>query len=122
MTSKIINMAERMKDEADAKLESLFGTGDVPDDGFSARVMSGVRRRIWVRRLTLPIAIAIGLAISAKPLIQLVGILPGLLNSVFGRTINVEVVSFGDAQQLTIMLLGATLVMALMMASRVLEE
>lgn len=122
MTSKIINMVERMKDEADAKLEEMFGTGDVPDGGFSVRVMSSVRRRIWVRRLSLPIAISIGLAISARPLIQLVGILPGLLNSVFGQTINVEVVSFGDVKQLAIMLLGATLVMALMMASRVLEE
>ena len=56
MTSKIINMAEHIKDDADRMLESMFASDPVPDDGFSVRVVRKVRRRIWVRRLTLPIA------------------------------------------------------------------
>ena len=122
MTSKIINMAERMKDEADAKLTAMFESSPVADDGFSTRVMSEVRRRMWVRRLSLPIALAIGLAISAKPLAQLVGIVPGLLSSVFGRTINLEAFAFADTRQMAIMLFGGTLAMVLVIASRVLEE
>ncbi len=122
MTSKIINMAERMRDEADAKLAALFESAPVADDNFSVRVMSTVRRRIWVRRLSLPIALAIGLAISAKPMVQLVGIVPGLLNSIFGRTIDLEAFAFTDTRQMAIMLFGGTLVMVLVLASRVLEE
>ena len=122
MTSKIINMAERMKDEADAKLTAMFESSPVADDGFSARVMSEVRRRMWVRRLSLPIALAIGLAISAKPIAQLAGIVPGLLNSVFGRTINLEAFALADTRQMAIMLFGGTLAMVLVIASRVLEE
>ena len=65
MRSKIINMAERMKDTEDAALEALFRSEPIADDGFSARVLSKVRRRVWVRRLALPLAVIAGAAISA---------------------------------------------------------
>jgi hypothetical protein len=53
-------------------LESLFASEPIADDGFSQRVVGRIRRRIWIRRLALPIAIIIGGAIAIKPASQLV--------------------------------------------------
>ena len=72
MTSKIINMAEKLRDAEDRMLESLFASEPIADDGFSQRVVGRIRRRIWIRRLALPIAIIIGGAIAIKPASQLV--------------------------------------------------
>ena len=72
MTSKIINMAEKLRDAEDRMLESLFASDPIPDDGFSQRVVGHIRRRIWVRRLALPVAILVGGAIAIKPASQLV--------------------------------------------------
>jgi hypothetical protein len=72
LTSKIINMAEKLRDAEDRMLESLFASEPIADDGFSQRVVGRIRRRIWIRRLALPIAIIIGGAIAIKPASQLV--------------------------------------------------
>ncbi len=72
MTSTIINMVEKLKDAEDRMLEAMFQARPVADDGFSRRVVSRIRRRLWVRRLALPIAMLIGGAIAIKPLSQLV--------------------------------------------------
>ena len=72
MTSKIINMAEKLKDAEDRMLESMFAAEPVADDGFSSRVITKIRRRIWVRRLALPIAMVVGGAIAIKPASQVV--------------------------------------------------
>lgn len=122
MTSKIINMAERIKDKEDLKLEAIFRSDPVPDDGFSVEVVSRVRHRMWVRRLVLPVGIAIGAAISAKPLLQVVSIVPGLVNSLFGSSLSFEQLSLGNLPQLSTMMFGATLLMAVMLASKILEE
>ncbi len=82
MRSKIINMADKIKDAEDLMLEKLLGSEAIADDGFSDRVVGKVRRRLWIRRLTLPIAAAIGLSIAAKPVLSLVGSLRGLLETV----------------------------------------
>jgi hypothetical protein len=71
ISKKIIIMAERLKDKHDAKLEALFRSASIDDDGFSERVVSRVRRGIWIRRWTLPLAILIGGLIAAKPAAQL---------------------------------------------------
>lgn len=68
---KIIIMAERLKDKDDARLEALFRSAPVDDAGFSDRVVSRVRRGIWIRRWTLPLAMLIGGLIAAKPAAQL---------------------------------------------------
>ena len=115
-------MAERIKDTEDLQLEALFRSGPVEDDGFSVRVVSKVRHRMWVRRLSMPVAIAIGALISAKPLIQIVGALPGLTTSIFGSSIKVDSLPFGDLPQLSTVLFGAALAMAMVLASRLLEE
>lgn len=122
MTSKIINMADRIKDEDDLALEAMFRSDPIRDDGFSAQVTGRVRRQIWVRRLSLPLGISVGLAISAKPIIQLASVIPGLVNSVFGRTVSLDQLPLDGLPQATTVLLGASLVMAVMLASRILEE
>jgi len=122
LISKIINMAEKLKDKEDLKLESMFRSDPVPDDGFSVAVVSRVRRNMWIRRLTMPIAISLGVLVSAKPLIQLVSVLPGLVNSLFGSSLSIDQLPVGNLPQLSTMLFGATLLMAVMLASRILEE
>ena len=72
MTSKIINMVEKLKDAEDKLLESMFAAEPIADDGFSRRVVTRIRRRLWVRRLALPVAMLVGGAIAIKPLSELV--------------------------------------------------
>ena len=79
MTSKIINMAERIKDEQDRLLETMFASSPIADDGFSALVVRRIRRKMLLRSLSLPLAVLIGGAIAFKPLIALAGFVHGLL-------------------------------------------
>lgn len=82
MTSNIIKLAERMKDEDDRKLEALFRSEAIPDRGFSERVVRRIRRRVWVRRWTLPIAMVSGGLIAVRPAMELVSLLPVMLDFV----------------------------------------
>ena len=79
MTSKIINMAEHMKDAQDRMLESMFESAPIADNGFSAQVMRRVRRRMALRMLSLPIAVLIGGVIAFKPFSAILGIAYQLL-------------------------------------------
>jgi len=79
LTSKIINMAEKLKDAEDRLLESLFRMEPVPDAGFSNAVIRQIRTRIWVRRLALPIAMVIGGLIAIRPATEVVRAVPSLL-------------------------------------------
>ena len=115
-------MAERLKDKEDLKLESMFRSDPVPDDGFSVNVVSRVRRRIWIRRLSMPVAIGLGLIVSARPILEVVNVVPELANSLFGASLSIDQLPVGDIPQLSTMLFGATLLMAVMLASRILEE
>jgi hypothetical protein len=72
LTSKIINMAEKLKDAEDRLLESMFAAEPIADDGFSDKVVTRIRRGIWLRRLALPVAMVIGAAIAVKPASELV--------------------------------------------------
>ena len=71
MTSKIINMAERMKDEQDRLLESMFESTPIADNGFSNKIVSRIRRKLWMRRITLPAAVLLGGVIAYQPLVAL---------------------------------------------------
>jgi hypothetical protein len=115
-------MAERIKDKEDLKLESMFRSEPLADDGFSAKIVSRVRHQMWIRRLSLPAGIGVGAAIAAKPVLQLAGIAPNLLNSVAGGLVSLDKISLGGLPQASTIILGATLVMAIMFASRILEE
>jgi hypothetical protein len=81
LKSKIINMADRIKDVDDEMLEALFRAEPIADDGFSERIVRKVRRRLWLKRFTLPAAVAIGAAISLKPLGMLLTTLVGLISA-----------------------------------------
>ena len=122
MTSKIINMAERRKDRDDRALEALFRSEPVADDGFSVRVVSNIRRRIWVRRLAMPVAILIGGAISAGPILEVISVLPGLLTSLFGATLTLDRLPVDSLPQLSTIVVSGAVAMAMLLGSRLLEE
>lgn len=116
-------MAERLKDEEDRKLEALFASEPIADNGFSARVVARVRRQIWVRRLSLPIAFVIGAAISAQPLMQLIDAVSGLFKFI-PQTIasNLTVVSAAQVPQAQSILLGAMLLVGVLMAGKLVNR
>jgi hypothetical protein len=119
----IINMADRMKDAEDLKLESLFASDTIADDGFSTRIEKRIRRQLWVRRLALPVALLIGGAIAVKPLSNLltalfrfVSVLPDNVSSNFGA------VSSIDLPQMSTLMMGGMLVLVAVMITRMLED
>jgi hypothetical protein len=116
-------MAERLKDNVDRKLEALFESAPVADDGFSRRVMSRVRRQIWVRRLSLPIAFVIGAAIAARPLSQLVQALSGLLEFI-PQTVasNFNALPLAQVPQLPVIVLGSALLLAVLMFGKLADR
>ncbi len=129
MTSKIINMAEKLKDAEDRMLESMFQSEPIEDDGFSKRVVLRIRRRLWVRRLALPVATVIGGAVSLKPLSELVIAAAKLLTVMPERLFEVptawlpqmESVVFG-ASLTQMVVLAAMLLAAGLLGTRMLIE
>ncbi len=116
-------MADRMKDAEDIKLESLFASDTIADDGFSTRIEKRIRRQLWVRRLALPVALLIGGAIAVKPLANLltalfrfVSVLPDNVSSNFGA------VSSIDLPQMSTLMMGGMLVLVAVMITRMLED
>ncbi len=79
MTSKIINMAEHLKDGQDRMLESMFASAPIADNGFSAKVIRRVRRKMMLRMLSLPVAVLIGSVIAYKPFAAILGVAYQLL-------------------------------------------
>ena len=119
MTSKIINMAEHIRDDEDRMLEAMFASDPIADDGFSGRVVRKVRRRIWVRRLTLPIAVLVGATIAFKPLVGLVTAVAGLVQLLPQDVVNL---SYSALPQLPFIVLGAMLLATCMVGLRALED
>ena len=115
-------MADRLKDETDTALESLFRSEPVRDEGFSVRVVSRVRRQMWVKRLSLPVAFVIGAAVSAKPMMQLANALPDLLGSVPAVGLSLEGLPISSLPQTSTIIMGVMLLATVLMASRMLEE
>ena len=115
-------MAERLKDSEDLKLETLFRSEPVLDEVFSARIVSRVRRRMWVRRLSLPTAFIAGAIIAAKPLTQLAMLAPKLVNIVPQNLLSVFDLQLGGMFQGTTFILGIMLLAATLMIGRMLEE
>ena len=118
MRSKIINMAETMKDAEDLMLEKLLGSETIADDGFSDRVVAKVRRRLWIRRLTLPVAAAIGTSIAAKPVLTLLESLRGLLETV----IPAESAAVPALPSLPLLVGGGLLFLAVVAAVQLIED
>ena len=119
MTSKIVNMAEKIKDAEDLKLESLFASDPIADDGFSDRIVRRINRGLWIRRLTLPIAALIGGLIAYKPFMALVGVLQSFASAT-------EVDFLGPAQaalpQIQMVVMGAILLVIGLVSMRLTED
>jgi uncharacterized membrane protein YdbT with pleckstrin-like domain len=112
-------MAERIKDAEDRLLESMFASPPIADDGFSARVVRKMNRRIWLRRLTLPIAATIGGIIAIKPLAGLVALLSSLSSLIPADTINM---ASNSIPQFQTVVLGAILLAVCLVSTRFLED
>ena len=112
-------MAEKIKDAEDRLLESMFDSKPLADDGFSVRVIRKINRQLWFRRLTLPVAAAIGGTIAFKPLAGLVTALANLSSLlpedfVSGATSSIP--------QFQTVVLGAILLAVGLLGMRLLEE
>lgn len=119
MKSKIINMAERLKDPEDRMLETLFAAGPIADDGFSEQIVGRIRRRLWMRRLCVMAALLLGGAVALKPSLALAGMLVQLLADVSGRLLGVT----ADAVPSVTMLAGGGMLFFLVfVALRLLED
>ncbi|HNP63809.1 MAG TPA: hypothetical protein PKH39_07695 [Woeseiaceae bacterium] len=112
-------MAEKIKDAQDRMLEALLATPPVADDGFSRRIVRRLQRRLWVRRLTLPVAAIIGGAIAFKPLTGLVSMLANL--SVLLPK-DIVTATTGSIPQLQVVVLGAILLLVFLLGMRFLED
>jgi len=108
-----------MKDKDELALEALFRSEPIADDGFSRRVMTRVRRRIWLQRLTLPVAALIGGAIAFQPLVQLIAALGGVLGNMPVESL---AMSPDSVPQLSTFILGACFVVAALFFLPALED
>lgn len=119
MIYKIINMVEKMKDADDKMLEALFASEALPDNGFSNKIVTRIRRRLWLRRLALPTAIVIGGLIAINPLLKLGAALFGLASFVPEQLIN----QTADAiPSMSNIVLGAMLLAICLVGARGLED
>ena len=112
-------MAEKIKDAEDRLLESLFESPPLADDGFSAGIVRKVNRQLWFRRLTLPVAAAIGGAIAFKPLAGLVTTLANLSSLIPPDLVSGATSSIPQFQTIV---LGAILLAVGLVSMRLLEK
>ena len=112
-------MADKFKDAEDLKLESLFDTGAIADDGFSEKIVRRIRRGIWIRRLTLPTAALVGGAIALKPALQILDAGTAVISALPQDLVAVPAVT---VPQLPLILVGGTLLAIGVLTARMLEE
>lgn len=116
-------MADRLKDREDLRLEAMFGSAPIADNGFSDRVMSRIRRQIWVQRLALPIAFVVGAAVAARPLMQLVEAVSGLLKFIPQAVAgNMATLPIAELPQLQAIVLGSTVLLAALMVGKLAQK
>jgi hypothetical protein len=112
-------MVDRLKDKEDRMLEALFRSEPIADNGFSARVMRRLNRRLWIRRLALPTAFVAGVAVALKPLSQLVVTFSKFLMII---PADFRGLSLESIPQLSTIMLGCLLLAAMMMITKILED
>lgn len=112
-------MADWKKDAEDRLLETMFAVEPIDDDGFSERIVRRIRRGIWVRRLALPIAMLAGVAVAARPAMQLVEVATALLDVLPSRwtTLPIDLLP-----QLPVLLTGGSLLVVGVLAARMLAD
>ena len=100
-------------------LESMFAAAPIDDDGFSARIVGKVRRRLWLRRLALPVAAVVGGIIAIKPLTTLVTLIASL-SMLLPQELLGTVTDFIPQAQTVV--LGALLLAVCLLGVRMLED
>ena len=112
-------MAERIKDEQDRLLESMFESAPIADRGFSDRIVKRIRRRLWVRRITLPVAALLGSLLAFQPL-------AALLKGVYGLLVNMPVDLVpslsGSLPSLQLIITGALILFVTLFSLSMLED
>ena len=119
MTSKIINMAERIKDEQDRLLESMFESAPIADNGFSRQIVRRIRRKLWIRRITLPVAVLLGGLVAFQPVVALVRGLYQVLSSMPGDLVPSLA---GSLPSLQLIVTGALILFVVMFSLNMLED
>ena len=119
MTSKIINMAERMKDEQDRMLESMFESAPLADNGFSGQIVRRIRRKLWIRRITLPAAVLLGGLVAFQPLVALAKGVYQLLSSMPGDVLPSMA---GSLPPLQLIVTGALVLVVAMFSLSMIED
>ncbi len=112
-------MVDRTRDDEDRLLESVFASEAIADDGFSDRVVRRIRRQLWIRRLTLPVAMLVGTSIAIRPVLDLVQLGTTLFGMLPGELSNLP---FDWMPQLSTILVGAGLLAIALVTFRMLEE
>ena len=100
-------------------LESLFASESIDDDGFSDQIVRRIRRQVWIRRLTLPIAMFIGGAIAIKLATPLVSVMQSVLGALPQGVVAMPTIAL---PQLPLIFLGAALLAIGVLTARMLEE
>lgn len=119
MKSKIINMAEKIKEPEDQFLEQLFAPEAIADDGFSDRIVGRIRRRNWLRRGAFFTAIAVGGAVAFKPAAEMASL---VYRVAFDSSTGLFGLSTDWVPSLSMMLAGGVLFAATMFALRIVED
>ena len=112
-------MAEKLKDAEDRLLESMFHSEPIADDGFSKRIVTRIRLRMWIRRLVLPISMIIGGSIAIKPITQISVAVSKLFTVIPMELLETPVAWVPQPQYVV---LGAMLLGAGMLGVRMLED
>jgi hypothetical protein len=112
-------MAEKLKDAEDRLLESMFQSEPIADNGFSGRIVTRIRRRLWLRRLALPVAMVVGGAVAAKPASEL-ALAVGKLLTVLPQDVLAMPMSW--VPQLQLVVIGAMLLAAGGLGMRLIED
>ena len=119
MISKIINMAERIKDEQDRLLESMFESAPLADNGFSRQIVRRIRRKLWIRRITLPVAVVLGGLVAFQPLVAFMTGMYRLLISMTGDLVPSMASSLPSLQ---LIVTGALILFVAMFSLNMLED
>jgi len=119
LTSKIINMAERIKDEQDRLLESMFESAPIADNGFSKQIVKRIRRKLWIRRITLPAAVLIGGLVAFQPV---VGLLKGVYQVLASMPIDLVPSLESSLPSLQLIVTGALILFVVMFSLNMIED
>lgn len=102
-------------DDEDRRLQDMFRSDPIPDNGFSDRVVGRVRRRLWMRRLLVPVATAAGGLVAVGPASE-------LLSSLLAQIASLAAMPAFFSSNTASLMPGMLLLAAVLVAVRLVEE